>query len=135
MLYSFHTRCDDDHEIVQNRGTTNLVINTSTIEPNLSEDLANFCQYVQNGVVAATDDLTADLSSAVDEAILDEQWVSLVNRYDFDMVNAEYQGEQRGRIEEINNLVAEGILTPEQAAERIERIRHNETSRVGESCE
>lgn len=45
--YSFSTRCNEAYEIVQDRGTTNIVINTSIIDPNLPEDLAKFIRYVQ----------------------------------------------------------------------------------------
>ena len=126
-FYSFSTRCDQAYEIVQKRGTTNIVINASTIDPALPEDLANFLRYVQNNVIDQSDDLVCDLDSAIDEALRDESWVSFVNTFEIEAINREYRIAQKsreeGRIEEINNLVAEGLLTPEQGAKRIEHIQ------------
>lgn len=142
--YPFSTRrCDRDPEIILDTGTSMHIFNTATREPNLPPELANFCSYVQNGIVEKTDELVKELDSAVDKALYDEDWVRLVNRYDFDMINAEHRGRREGReegiaegieqgieqgidigrIKEIEALISEGILTPEQGAERIERLR------------
>lgn len=125
--YSFSMRCNEAYEIVQDRGTVTIVINASVIDPNLPEDLAKFIRYVQNNEVDQSDKLVCDLDSAIDEAIRDESWVSFVNNIEREMINREYQskreGRIEGRIEEINKLVTDGILTPEQGAERIESIK------------
>lgn len=141
-FYSFSTRCDQAYEIVQNRGTTNIVINASVIDPDLSQDLANFLRYVQNNVVEQSDDLICDLDSAINEALRDESWVSFVNTFEIEAINREYRIAQASReeglkegfdvgreeglsigIRNINDLVAEGVLTPEQGAERIEQMK------------
>ena len=120
-------------------------------EPGLSLDLANFLSYVQNGTVDEKDDLVADLQSAVDQALYDEDWVRLVNRYDFDMINAKHDGRREGsekglaegiekgidlgRIKEIEALIVDGILTPEQGAERIGRVKAEAVMSVDKTSE
>lgn len=144
-FYSFSTRCNEDYEIVQNRGTTDIVINASTIDSNLPEDLANLLRYVQNGAVNQNDSLVCDLDIAIDEALRDESWVSFVNTFEIEAINREYRIAQKSReegreeglsigIRSINELVAEGILTPEQGAERIEQMRV-EAAQAAEFCD
>lgn len=132
-------RCDRDFSIALDTGTSMYVFNTVSTEPDLSPELANFLSYVQNNMVDETDRLICDLHTAVDKALYDEDWVRLVNRYDFDMKNAKNRGRREGleegleqgieqgidlgRIKEIEALISEGILTPEQGAERIAAIQ------------
>lgn len=94
---------------------------------------------MQNNIVDEADELVCELHTAVDKALYDEDWVRLVNRYNFDMIKAKNRGKREGleeslaqgreegidigRIKEIEALISEGILTPEQGAGRIERIR------------
>lgn len=95
------------------------------------QDLENLLIYVQNGTVDESDILVRDLNKAVAKAVRDESWVSFVDRYEMEIRAAEVRSERKGReegidigrIQEINALVDEGILTPEQAAERIKRIQ------------
>lgn len=94
--YPFSTRCDRDYEIVLDTGTSVYVFNTATLEPDLPQDLENFLAYVQNGTVNNNDELVSGLHDVVDEAVLDEEWVKLVNRYDFDMINAKHEGRREG---------------------------------------
>lgn len=129
--YPFSLTCDRDHEIVLETGTAIQVINASTLEPDLSQDLENLLIYVQNGTVDESDTLVRDLNKAVAKAVRDESWVSFVDRYEMEIRAAEVRSERKGReegidigrIQEINALMDEGILTPEQAAERIKRIQ------------
>lgn len=134
-LYPFKLICERDSEIVLETGSTILIVNASTCEEGLSKDLENFLQYVQNGTIESSDGLLNDLNQAVAKAIRDESWVSLVNRIDMEKRVAEIYAAQKaheegleegidiGRIQEINDLVSEGLLTSEQGAQRIERLK------------
>lgn len=137
--YPFSTTCDRHPDITLDTGTSIHVFNAYTLEPDLSQDLENLLAYVQNGKVAANDSLVNDLNSAVDKAIRDEDWVKLVNRYDFDIINAEQrgidigraegvdigraEGVDIGRIDAIESLVTQGLLTRNQGDEQIAKIR------------
>lgn len=101
---------------------------------------------MQNGAINQSDELVRNLELAVDEALRDESWVSFVNTFEIEAINREYRiaqesheegvaiGRAEGRVEEINALAAEGLLTPEQAAERIARIQNEETAKLSEFC-
>lgn len=136
-------RCDRDFSIALDTGTSMHIFNTASQEPGLPQELANFLSYVQNNIVDETDELICDLYTAVDKALYDEDWVRLVNRYDFDMINAKNRGKREGleqgidigRIKEIEALISEGILTPEQGAERIEHVRAEAAMNVDKTIE
>lgn len=142
-MLSFNVPCSRNREIVLDTGTHILIRNTSILEEDLNASLENFLTYVQNGTINKSDDLIVDLDSAVVEAIHDEEWVSTMNRLEWEIKRAEnrgreealekgrqegleqgiVQGLEQGRIQEIRALVADDILTEQQAAERIKCIQ------------
>ncbi len=119
-VYTFENICIQDKEVFLNDETVKVFVNASSTAPGISEGLKNLFHYIETN--EAVDDLTDEIRECVTEAIEHKMW-----RIEYMTNNAFYwdaidEGMEKGRlqglIEAYSKMVADGLITRDEAAKR-----------------
>lgn len=127
--YSFENISNENPEIKLNDGTTKVFLTPEGTQNDISEEMKAFLDFVAGN--APSSDLTKKLDDAVTNVHNHDEWkvefMTLYMKYKekyeegeaAGLVQGRAEGEATGRIKTILELVDAGILSCEQAAERL----------------
>ena len=112
--YSFRKRCEEVDSLTLGDGTKTVFLNASGSRCSISPELGSFLDYLLTQ--KAADDLTGRIDKQVEITTSDAIWRK--EHMTLEMKFKEIR--DMTRIEVFNNLVKDGTLTVEQAAEKAE---------------
>ena len=117
-VYTFHTICEQDKKIQLQDGITKIILNSTASDKEESAELRAVLDYM-NGKVTTDDPYIRDLEHAIADAKLNEKWRKDYMRFSPVEMDARIEGREEGRMEELFDLVREGLLSEEIAAMRL----------------
>ena len=107
-IYTFRERCDEDSTLTLNDGSVKIFLSTKGYMNDISSDLKNFLNYVDNGIISG--DFVQKLDNAVNSVKSDEKARLEFMTLEMYLKERELEGEEKGRIQMIKNLI--NVKTP-----------------------
>ena len=94
-IYTFRERCDQDFNLPLNDGAVKIFLNTKGILNDVSDEIKNFLNYVDSGIVA--DFFTKQIDDAVRTVKTNRKARKDFMTYQMALLESELEGEERGR--------------------------------------
>ena len=107
-IYTFRERCDEDSSLTLNDGSVKIFLSTKGTLNDISHELKNFLNYVDNGIISG--DFVQKLDNAVNSVKSDEKARLEFMTLEMYLKERELEGEEKGRIQMIKNLI--NVKTP-----------------------
>ena len=114
-FYSFHERCDQEHDFILETGVTKIFLSTKGTVDDVTADIKAFLDYVDAGIISGN--FVRELDDAVQLVKSNRKVMKEFMTYEMALLEreltGELRGEQRGRKEEREsvalNLISMGI--------------------------
>ena len=112
-IYTFKSACVEDASVPFENGATDIAVNASAYDAGMPDRLKSLMRYIMTSDIDSEDELTEELSEAVDRAYLDEEWVQDMITIEDDIMDAARAAEERGMAEGEAKGRSEGLAEGE----------------------
>jgi predicted transposase/invertase (TIGR01784 family) len=118
-IYTFRERCDEDKNITLDDGSVKILLSTKGTLDDVSPEIKNFLNYVDNGTIAG------DFVQKLDAAVLSVKSNQKVRKnfmtYQMALLESKLEGEEKGRLQGIES-VAFNMIKKGKALETISEL-------------
>ena len=116
-IYTFRERCDEDSSLTLNDGTVKIFLSTKGSIDDISSDIKNFLNYVDNGAIVGN--FVQQLDQAVNIVKSNEKARLEFMTYQMALLESKLEGEEKGReenlIENLRSVMKKLNLSPDNA--------------------
>ena len=128
-FYSFHERCDQEHDFILETGVTKIFLSTKGTVDDVTADIKAFLDYVDAGIISGN--FVRELDDAVQLVKSNRKAMKEFMTYEMALLESRIEGEQRGRKEE-RESVALNMLRSGMSIEKIEEFTKLSIERIKE---